>query len=60
MLVYYKKGYVNLNVAALIGVGFILGGIIGSYLADAMPEQILKKSFAVYLMIVAVKIFFSK
>ncbi|MCA6072121.1 MAG: sulfite exporter TauE/SafE family protein [Endomicrobium sp.] len=60
MLVYYKKGHVNLNVAALIGVGFILGGIMGSYLADAMPEQILKKCLAVYLIVVAVKIFFSK
>ncbi|MCA6071516.1 MAG: sulfite exporter TauE/SafE family protein [Endomicrobium sp.] len=60
VLVYYKKGHVNLNVAALVGVGFILGGIVGSYLAGAMPEQILKKCFAVYLITVAVKIFFSK
>jgi uncharacterized membrane protein YfcA len=39
----YKKGHVNLNVAALVGVGFILRGIMSSYLADAMPGANFKK-----------------
>jgi uncharacterized membrane protein YfcA len=55
MLIYYKKGYVNLNIAALVGIGFIVGGFIGAHFATALPEYILKKVFAVFLIVVAVK-----
>ncbi|MDR2616372.1 MAG: sulfite exporter TauE/SafE family protein [Endomicrobium sp.] len=60
MLVYYKKGYVNLTVASLIGLGFIIGGFFGANVADMLPENILKKCFAVVLLSTAVKIFISK
>ena len=60
MLVYYKKGYVNLGLAALIGIGFIIGGLIGSNLAVGIPEHILKKCFAVLMIIVGLKILFLK
>ncbi|MDR2458074.1 MAG: sulfite exporter TauE/SafE family protein, partial [Clostridiales Family XIII bacterium] len=60
MLVYYKKGHVNLSIAVLIGLGFIVGGVLGSYLADFLPNQILKKFFAVLMIIMAVKILISK
>ena len=60
MIVYYKKGHVNLGIAALIGVGFILGGLIGAYFATSLPEQFLKKCFAVLLLVVAFKMLFFK
>jgi uncharacterized membrane protein YfcA len=60
MLVYYKKGYVNLTIAALIGLGFIIGGFMGAIIADMLPENILKKCFAVMLLFTAVRIFISK
>jgi uncharacterized membrane protein YfcA len=60
MLVYYKKGHINLGMAALIGLGFVVGGFLGSYLADFLPEQILKKCFAVLMIIIAVKMLISK
>jgi uncharacterized membrane protein YfcA len=60
MLIYFKKGYVNFSIAALIGIGFIFGGFIGAHIADLLPEQILKKFFAILLLITAVKIFISK
>jgi uncharacterized membrane protein YfcA len=60
MLVYYKKGYVNLGIAALIGIGFTLGGVIGANIADLLPEYILKKCFAILLLFTAIKILISK
>jgi uncharacterized membrane protein YfcA len=60
MLVYYKKGHVNFSIAVLIGLGFVVGGILGSYIADFLPDQILKKFFAVLMIIMAVKILISK
>ncbi|MDR1418460.1 MAG: sulfite exporter TauE/SafE family protein [Endomicrobium sp.] len=60
MLVYYKKGYVNITIAALIGLGFIIGSLLGANIADMLPENILKKCFAVVLLFTAVKVFISK
>ncbi|MDR0956490.1 MAG: sulfite exporter TauE/SafE family protein [Endomicrobium sp.] len=60
MLVYYKKGYVNLTIAALIGIGFVIGGFLGASVVDAVPEHILKKMFAFVLFFIAVKMFISK
>jgi uncharacterized membrane protein YfcA len=44
----------------LIGLGFVSGGFLGSYIADFLPEQILRKYFAVLMIIVAVKMLISK
>ncbi|MDR1696245.1 MAG: sulfite exporter TauE/SafE family protein [Endomicrobium sp.] len=60
MIVYYKKGYVNPGIAALIGVGFIAGGLIGAYFATSLPEHVLKKCFAVLLFVAAFKMMFIK
>jgi uncharacterized membrane protein YfcA len=60
VLVYYKKGHVSLGIAALIGLGFAAGGFLGSYIADFLPEQILRKCFAVLMIIIALKMLISK
>ncbi|MDR2772222.1 MAG: sulfite exporter TauE/SafE family protein [Elusimicrobiota bacterium] len=60
MLVYYKNGYVDLKVVVLIGIGFILGGLISSHIAVSLPENILKKCFGVFLIVVACKMLFFK
>lgn len=60
MLAYYKKGYVNLPVAAFIGVGFVAGGILGAHFAALIPSDILKKCFAVLMIIVGLKILIFK
>ncbi|MDR3113237.1 MAG: sulfite exporter TauE/SafE family protein [Endomicrobium sp.] len=54
--VYYKKGHIDIAAAAFIGVGFIIGGFIGAYFASSLPSDILKKCFAVLMIIVAIKI----
>lgn len=44
----------------VIALSFVVGGLIGSKFAVAIPQNILRKSFAVILLIAAVKMFFTK
>jgi uncharacterized membrane protein YfcA len=60
MLVYYKKGYVNLSLVLLIGIGFVIGGFFGSQLAGIISGPVLKKCFAVLMIAVAVRMLFFK
>lgn len=52
-LAYYKQGYVNLPVAGLICLGFILGGYFGAKFAIGIPEVVLRKVFGVCLLVIA-------
>ncbi|MDR2191974.1 MAG: sulfite exporter TauE/SafE family protein [Endomicrobium sp.] len=60
MLAYYKKGYVNISAAVFIGIGFAAGGILGAHFAALIPSEILKKCFAVLMIIVGLKIIIFK
>jgi uncharacterized membrane protein YfcA len=55
---YYKKGYVDVKVVLLIFAGFLLGGYLGSKISMNLPEQTLKKIFAVALLLIAGKVLF--
>lgn len=57
---YYKEGYVNWKFALIIAVTFILGGYLGSKLAISINQTLLKKIFGGVLLIVAIKMIFSK
>jgi uncharacterized membrane protein YfcA len=57
---YYKGGYVNMKFALIIATAFILGGWFGSKIAIALPEVIMKKVFAGLMIVVALKMIFSK
>lgn len=48
-LAYHKQGYVDLPVAGLLCLGFVLGGYLGAKLALGVPEVILSKIFGVCL-----------
>ncbi len=58
-LTYYQQGYVNFKVAALICLGFILGGLLGAKLAINLPTKILEKIFGIALLSIALKMIFS-
>ncbi len=55
---FYKAGYVDVRVTAIIAVAFFIGSYFGSRIALTVPQDVLKKCFAVLLVFVAVKIFF--
>ena len=57
---YYQNGYVDLKIAALIGVGFILGGWFGAKIAINLPREVLQKIFAISLFVISIKMFFTK
>ncbi len=59
-LEYYKKGFVDFKIAGLLCIGFVIGGLIGAKLAIGIPEQVLKKMFGIFLLIVSLKMIFFK
>jgi len=57
---YYKAGHVHWRVAAILAVFFVVGSIFGSKLAVKIPQDILKKVFGVFLLLVAIKMLLGK
>lgn len=57
---YWKAGYVNLKFAAVLVAAFIVGSYLGSKLVPHIPETVLRKIFAVLLLVVATKMLLSK
>jgi uncharacterized protein len=60
VLEYYKAGNVDIKVAALICLGFVVGGYVGAKIAVGIPDAVLKKIFGVILMLVSVRMVFWK
>ena len=57
---FYKEGFVNIKVALLLAVTFVIGGYLGSKFSIIMPEKIMRKAFGVLMILVALKMIFSK
>jgi uncharacterized protein len=57
---YYKKGQTNLQAGILIAIFLIIGSIFGAKLAQQLPISILKKGFGVFMILVSIKMIFSK
>jgi uncharacterized protein len=57
---YYKAGEVNIWYAVIIAVAFLIGGFFGSKIALALPENLMKKIFGILLILVALRMIFSK
>lgn len=55
---YYKAGYVDVKAAVILIITFVIGSYISSHYAVNLPENIIKKIFAVFLLVYALKIFF--
>jgi uncharacterized protein len=60
VLNYYRQGNVNVGYALLIGLAFMLGSFLGSRWALQIDQQMLRKGFAIFIALVAVKLFFGK
>ena len=58
---YYKAGFVNWKIALLLAVTFVVGGYFGSKIAVDLQAGIIKKVFAVFMIVIAIKyLFFDK
>ena len=55
---YYKNGYVDIKAVWLLAIGFTVGSYYGSKVAMSIPQDMLKKVFAIFLLLVALKMLF--
>lgn len=55
---YYKEGFVEIKPALIMAVFFFIGGYVGAKFATHIPQGILKKLFALMLIVLAVKMLF--
>jgi len=59
-LFYYRYGFVDLKAAGIICLGFVVGGMIGARLATSLSSMVLEKVFAAGLLLLSLKMLFSK
>jgi uncharacterized membrane protein YfcA len=57
---YYQKGFVDVKAALILAAFFFIGGYFGAKFATQIPQDILKKVFAVLLVGIAIKMWFQK
>jgi uncharacterized protein len=55
---YYKQGYIDIKVVLLLFVGFLVGGYLGSKFSLSLSESVVKRIFAVVMILVASKMLF--
>lgn len=55
---YYKAGSADIPAALILGIAFFISGYFGAKLVPLIPQETLKKVFAVTLVVIAVKIWF--
>jgi len=59
-LEYYRKGNADLRIGLLLAAGFVIGGYFGAVGAQHISELWLRRIFAVMLVIVGARMFFTK
>lgn len=57
---YYKEGHVRIVPALLLALGVFLGSYFGAKIAHYMSPLLLKRSFAVFLVLVAARMWWGK
>jgi uncharacterized protein len=57
---YYTHGFVDIKVAGLIAVGFIVGSLLGARVATGISNEILEKAFGIFLVLIGLKMIFGK
>jgi uncharacterized membrane protein YfcA len=58
VLQYYKEGYVDFKIVAVLSLGFLLGSYFGSKIALSLPQETVKKIFAILMLVISIKMLF--
>jgi len=53
---YYKAGNVDIKVALLLALGFLVGGYFGGLWAQHLPEVVLRRVFGTLLVIIGIRL----
>ncbi|PJC36656.1 permease [Candidatus Peregrinibacteria bacterium CG_4_9_14_0_2_um_filter_53_11] len=57
---YYRSGFVDLKIALLVGLGFFVGGLIGSKIAVNISGPLLQKIFGSFVILIGVYMIIKK
>jgi len=57
---YWKRGAVNIPIAAFVCLGFLVGGLIGAKFAVNLPNEVLRKVFGFALLLISLQMIFFK
>ena len=57
---YRKAGHVNLKLAMLVALGFAIGGYFGGIWAQDLSDVVLRRIFALVLVLLAAKLVFTR
>ena len=55
---YYKQGHVDFNIVLILAIGFVLGSFLGSKISLSISQEIVKRIFAILLLVIAIKMLF--
>ena len=58
VLQYYKQGHVDFRVVGVLAVGFLAGSYFGSKISLSLPQETVKKIFALLMVVIAIKMLF--
>ncbi len=57
---YYNAGYVDIKSALIIAITFVVGGLIGSKIAISVDQNMLKKVFGIFMLLISLKMILGK
>ena len=57
---YYTHGFVDVKVAGLIAIGFIVGNLLGARVAIGISNEVLGKTFGAFLILIGLKMILGK
>ncbi|HQW83530.1 MAG TPA: sulfite exporter TauE/SafE family protein [Ferruginibacter sp.] len=55
---YYKQGYIDMRVVAIISLAFFVGSYFGSKIALSFSQETIKKIFAIFMLVISCKMLF--
>lgn len=57
---YYKEGHVDVKVALIIAITFVLGSFVGSKVAIGLDQNVVKRIFGVIIFVISIKMILGK
>jgi uncharacterized membrane protein YfcA len=56
---YYRSGFINIKFAALLAVGLFVGAYFGARIVIALPDVVIRRAYAVFLLVIAARMLVS-